>query len=222
MDEVDLMQESAPASHTWAPITDLDPSDLEAKSDELPRLAQVWEEEREALSDRSLRQFNERLTREWAIETGIIERLYSLDRGITQLLIERGIDESLIPSEATDKPPALVAKIIQDQESAVNFLFDFVTQRRRLSVGFTKELHALITQHQEATEGVDQFGRKVITPLKGGVFKSLTKQPNARRSPSSVLPARTCGCRDGQACGASLETSRQWCFPRSGSRLVTS
>lgn len=172
------MQESAPASHIWVPISDLTPNDLEAKSDELPRLALVWDEEREALSsEQALQRFNERLQREWAIETGIIERLYSLDRGITQLLIERGIDATLIPNGATDKPPTLVARIIQDQESAVEFLFDLVAQRRSLSVGFIKELHALMTQHQETTAAVDQFGREVTMPLERGIFKRWPNNP---------------------------------------------
>ncbi|MGH3791732.1 MAG: Fic family protein, partial [Pseudonocardiaceae bacterium] len=138
----------------------------------------MWREERETLSSKQdLKRFNEKLQREWAIETGIIEQLYSLDRGIAQLLIERGIDASLIPFEATDKPPALVAQIIEDHESAVDFLFDLVAQRRSLSVGFIKELHALMTQHQEATVGINQFGSKVVTPLERGTFKRWPNNP---------------------------------------------
>ena len=34
----------------------------------------------------------EHLHREWAIETGLIERVYQHDRGVTQTLIEQGVD----------------------------------------------------------------------------------------------------------------------------------
>ena len=99
----------------WEPITGLGDWRRLA-SRELPPLAAVWNEQRASLSEtEGLKEFNERLTREWAIETGILERLYTLDRGVTQLLIERGIDEALISSEDTDQPPELVAALIKDQ-----------------------------------------------------------------------------------------------------------
>ena len=40
----------------------------------------------------ALGNFTQRLSREWSIETGQIEGVYDLDRGITQTLIERGIE----------------------------------------------------------------------------------------------------------------------------------
>lgn len=169
---------SGSGSGEWVPITDLLPIDLDAKSDELPALAEVWKEERKSLhTDDSIRIFNERLLREWAIETGIIERLYTLDRGVTQLLIERGIDASLIPDEATDGPPALVATIIQDQHRGVELVFDLVSQRRSLSLSFVKELHALMTRNQETTTGQDQFGHLIQIPLEHGSFKSWPNNP---------------------------------------------
>ncbi len=85
-------------SVAWKPIEDLPDNYGTLASPELPTLANVWQEQHELLSHgNALREFNEKLQREWAIETGIIERVYSLDRGITQLLIEKGIDASLIP-----------------------------------------------------------------------------------------------------------------------------
>ena len=90
----------------WEPITGLGDDWRELASPELPPLVNVWSEQRESLQDtESLKEFNERLAREWAIETGILEGLYNLDRGITRLLIEQGIDESLISHDATDGLP---------------------------------------------------------------------------------------------------------------------
>src|SRR5882762_9173084 len=105
------------AGYKWSPIADL-PLDVSGLTNsELATLHQIWIEQKTGLeTSGDVQEFNERLQRQWAIETGIIERVYSLDRGITQLLIEKGIDASLIPSDATDKPPELVASIIRDHK----------------------------------------------------------------------------------------------------------
>lgn len=49
---------------------------------ELRALTSVWHEKKEQLEDDgAYREFIKKLQREWAIETGIIERLYTWDRG---------------------------------------------------------------------------------------------------------------------------------------------
>jgi len=74
----------------WQPITDLPSNWADLASAELSALAQLWKEQRATLTDRSaLARFNERLAREWAIETGMVERLYTIDRGVTNMLIEQ-------------------------------------------------------------------------------------------------------------------------------------
>lgn len=171
--------------HHWAPIEDLPASSEELESRELRALGAVWEEQRESLTgDEALRHFNERLQRQWAIETGVIERIYSLDRGVTQVLIERGIEASLIPHGATDKDPELVVRIIRDQYQAVEWLFDIVGRRREISTSFIKELHALMTRTQQTAAGMDQFGNPVEAPLRHGDWKVLPNNPT--RSDGSV------------------------------------
>lgn len=167
-----------PFSHTWEPLEDLPEEGRVLASTELRALSDIWLEQKDLLSgSAALDAFNERLQRQWAIETGVIERIYSLDRGITELLIERGIDSSLIPQEMTNKDPALVAMIIRDQESAVDWLFDIVRGERELSLSFIRELHALMTRHQATTTGRDQFGREVEVPLLHGEWKELPNNP---------------------------------------------
>ncbi|HTJ76055.1 MAG TPA: Fic family protein [Acidimicrobiales bacterium] len=162
----------------WAPITDL-PSDWDVlASRELRALSAVWDEQRETLAaGGGLRHFNERLQRQWSIETGVIERVYTLDRGVTEVLIERGIDASLIPHGATDKNPESVVRIIRDHEEAVEWLFDIVRQQRQVTTSFVKELHALMTRHQPTATGRDQFGRLVEVPLRHGDWKMLPNNP---------------------------------------------
>lgn len=163
--------------HHWAPITDLSEDDLSAASTELPPLLLTWEEFRQELPEQQVREFNDRLQREWAIETGIIERLYTLDEGTTKLLIEQGIDASLIPHNDVDAPPELVAGMIADHLDAVEWLFDVITQKRPLSTSFIKELHQLMTRKQETAAGVDQFGRAVKLKLLHGDYKRRPNNP---------------------------------------------
>ena len=160
----------------WTPIEDLESFAALAK-EELVALAEVWREQRDRLgSQEAYRQFEERLKREWAIETGLIERLYTLDRGITQLLIEHGIQTALIPRDSVTNRDLIVA-MIADHKAAVEGLFDFVKGNRPLSTSYVKELHALITQHQETVEGIDSLGRRTSIPLLRGAYKKLPNNP---------------------------------------------
>ena len=161
----------------WQPIQDLPASWRELASDELPPLVTVWNEQAQRLrSSGEFKTFMERLQREIAIETGIIERLYTLDRGITRLLIEQGIDEALIPHGATNRSVKQVISLIQDQEAAVEGLFDFVGGQRNLSTFYIKQLHQLLTKSQGSTEAlIPSTGEIIEIPLIRGDWK---QQPN--------------------------------------------
>ena len=162
----------------WEPITGLKDNWHHLASKELQPLQEIWKEQRESLlGTESLKYFNERLAREWAIETGILEGLYTLDRGITRLLIEQGIDESLISHDSTDKPSSQVAAHIHDQKEAVDWLFEFVKSDRPFSESFIKEVHALITRSQQTATGIDTLGGRVETPLLHGAYKRWPNNP---------------------------------------------
>jgi len=70
--------------YKWHPIEDLeyDPKDL--TEGELEALGRVWTSQKAELAGPALEEFDKRLRREWAIETGVIERVYTLDRGVTR------------------------------------------------------------------------------------------------------------------------------------------
>ena len=164
---------------SWQPIDDYTVAPETLAQNELHALGRVWSEQRERLERLdAFRQFNERLKREWAIETGLIERLYVLDRGITQMLIERGIHASLIPHGAVGNP-GTVASMIRDHEAVVNGIFDFVKGQRPLSTSYIKEIHARITRHQDMVEAIDSFGRARRIELIRGDYKT---QPNNPRT----------------------------------------
>ena len=171
-------RKSSIATKVWQPIADYVSDESRRLADkELSSLSKVWVEQRATL-DESLDMvvFTERLKREWAIETGLIERLYTLDRGITELLIEQGVKAALIPSRSAQDPDKTAA-MIHDQESALDSVFDFVKGCRDLSTSYIKELHSLFTRHQEYVEGCDPFGQRGRTPLLRGDYKQWPNNP---------------------------------------------
>jgi len=162
----------------WQPIADLPENWQDLSVPELSSLALVWVEQRDRLKEsQAVKEFNERLLREWSIETGVIERLYTIDRGITQVLIEQGIDAALIPHEATDRPVGEVVSILQDHREALEGLFAFVAKRVPLTTSYIKQLHQVLTRHQTYVEGIDQFGNPVKMELSWGTWKQWPNNP---------------------------------------------
>src|SRR5712692_4956686 len=96
---------------------------------ELAALSKVWLERKAELEKGgAYQEFIKKLQREWAIETGIIERLYSWDRGVTEVLIEQGIDASLIAHRGGlhREQANHIKDLIEDQLTIVEGLFAFV------------------------------------------------------------------------------------------------
>ncbi len=165
------------SAHVWSFITDIDRSlELSVVHPELWTLAQIWGDETTTVDPQSLALFNQRLAREWSIETGYIERLYSFDKGVTTTLIDVGFDAAVIPHQS-DKSGEHVAAILQDQVDALDFVLDVVAQGRSLSTSFIKELHQLICRNQHTTEAVDQFGKLHSTDLLKGEWKRQLNNP---------------------------------------------
>ena len=161
----------------WRHITDYETAPADLADRELAALSSVWLEQRAELEESShLSDFIVRLRREWAIETGLLEHLYTLDRGITQLLVEEGMNAELIPHRSSQEPE-LTAAMIGDQQDAIESLFDFVKGNRPLSTSYIKELHSLFTRHQPTVEAKDQLGRTVRVPLLRGDYKKQANNP---------------------------------------------
>lgn len=135
-------------------------------------------------SREGLERFSAQLVRRLSIETGILERLYDLDRGTTEALVTAGFLEELVTRSSTDIEPARLVRILTDQEAAIKLVMDCVTQNRPLTKGVLHELHAILTRHQETTIAVDQSGKRFEIPLRHGAFK---EQPNNPRRPDGVI-----------------------------------
>ena len=161
-------------TRTWSPITDLPENWRELASEGLAHLIGAWHERAEELRGQEhYDEFLLRMRREWAIETGILERIYTLSEGAARTFIEMGFDAALIEREDTDKPPALVVSMIQDQYQAIEGLYQFVSGQRRLSTSYLKQLHQVITSHQDYCDAVDSLGNQVQVSLLRGTWKQL-------------------------------------------------
>lgn len=155
---------------------------------QLDEIAPSWFARREILQSNSkeYEEFIEKLKRRHAIETGIVERMYDIDKGVTETLINEGFISSLVSHGDTNIPKQTLFNHLQDHLDAVDFIFDIVKENRALTKGFICELHQLTTRHQEYAEGRDQFGHKTKIPLLKGRFKERENNPT-REDGTTIL-----------------------------------
>ena len=152
---------------------------LECDTSTIDDISPSWFDRREILQKNSkeYQEFITELKREHAIETGIVERMYDLGKGITETFIKKGFVESYISHNDTNVPVPKLLSHLSDHLDAVDFVFDVVEDNRDLTIGFIKELHSLVTRNQEYAEGRDQFGCKTKIDLRKGAFKTLENNP---------------------------------------------
>lgn len=171
----------------WHPI-EFHQKWLESDTSKIDDISPSWFDRRKILQGNSTeyQTFITELKREHAIETGIVERLYDLEKGITETFIKKGFVEAYISHNDTNVPIPKLLSHLSDHLDAVDFVFDVVKENRDLTVGFIKELHALTTRNQEYTEGKDQFGSRIKIKLRSGDFKILENNPT-REDGSKIL-----------------------------------
>lgn len=175
--------EPGPPEQAWAPITLPDRRDLDyssAATSQLDNLAAAWRDQRALLEHKSpdgLRDFITRLVRSWSIETGIIERLYDLDEGVTETLIELGFRSDVLGRGDSNVAPADLLAMLNDHVAAAEMVREVVAQGRPLSKHFVRELHQLLTRTQTHTEARTQEGQYVQIQLLHGEFKSQPNNP---------------------------------------------
>lgn len=173
--------------YKWQPIEPLTERDRAIDLAASRPLYDSWQASKQRLlksSEASLKSFTERLVRRLSIETGILERLYDLDRGTTEALVVKGFVEDLVSRSSTDIEPSRLIDILRDQEAAVQLVMDCVAGNRHLTKGVIHELHVILTRHQDTVMAVDQFGTRREIPLLRGRFKELPNNP--RRPDRSI------------------------------------
>lgn len=163
----------------WEPIQDLNTGWEEFASTELAGLKDAWREHRERLQGtKALEKFNKEQARQWSIETGIIENLYHIDRGITQMLVEKGLEASYIPHGTTHKSSEEIIRLLRDHQGTLEGLHIFISQQRPLSTSYVKELHQALTRHQKTCDAYDQFGNLQQVALLRGEWKKYPNNPS--------------------------------------------
>jgi Fic family protein len=162
----------------WSPI-EFNNSWIKTDTSKFDDLAPSWYKKRKEFEsgESGYEEFLNRLKRQHAIETGIVEKLYDLSEGITQTLIKDGFVESYISHNDTNIPPKKLMQYLHDHFEAMDFVFDLVKSKRPLTISFIKELHQLVTQHQEYTEAINSLGEIVNVKLLKGKFKEYENNP---------------------------------------------
>jgi len=121
--------------------------------------------------------------RRHAIETGIIERLYDLEWGVTEALVAEGLTLDVAERDGGVSDSTL--ETINAQLNGLNLLVNYLREDRPFSSSFIKELHSSITAAQDTYEARDQFGSVVQIPLPHGAWK--TTDNHVKRSDGSLL-----------------------------------
>ncbi len=117
-------------------------------------------------------------TTAFAIETGQIEGLYTLRRGITEQLVAEGFAGAVGAHTVESLKDDTVRGLLEDQEAAYDMMFDDVASGRELSGHLVKSWHQLLTRHQETVPGIDAQGRRVETPFTTkGAWTSRSNNP---------------------------------------------
>ena len=162
----------------WQPIKFTD-AWSNADTSQLDDLTPSWFNKRNELKEgnEDYEEFIERLKRQHAIETGVVEKLYDLSEGITQTFIKEGFVESFLSHDDTNIPPKQLMGYLKDHFQAMDFIFDLVKDDRPLTIGFIKELHQLVTRNQEFITAITSLDQVVQIPLLKGEFKKNDNNP---------------------------------------------
>lgn len=173
-----------PVGAVWRPVADLPP---EAGGWGMPAyrdLVSEWKEARQRLedrrADRSLMDIwlRER-RRAFAIETGQIEDLYLLRRGVTEQLITEGFEgvrgaHSLIGGLSDDT----LRGLLEDQQETLEAVFDLAVGKQPLGHHAFKALHQILTRHQDTAVGIHGLtGQRIQIPLRKGDYKIRPNNP---------------------------------------------
>ncbi len=174
--------ERKPVGAIWRRVRDLDPALYGYRHEGARNAAARWRKLRGKLEDPAIDRSSmdiwlRELKRAFAIETGQIEGLYLLRRGVAETLIAEGFEGVRGSHSVTAIGDVTLKGLLQDQEAALGMLFSHVKDERPLTGSAIKEWHALLTRHQATAAGIDPFGNRVEIPLRKGQWKIRPNNP---------------------------------------------
>lgn len=178
------------AAHQWAPLTGMPAGASEWGAEQYESLAARWAAAKQQLTDQGtdralLTLYLAERQREFAIETGQIEGLYTLKRGITEQLITEGLEGVRGQHTVEGLDDQTIQGLLEDQSMAMDLVFATIKGERPLSHAVLCEWHALLTRHQATVTGLTFDGRRVeVEFTEKGVYKT---RPNNPRRPDGVI-----------------------------------
>lgn len=171
------------------PWTDVEPlpelnGDLRSVLDSVKSLQRAWKSVVSA-NDEAFQEARRRSLRRHAIETGIIERLYDIDWGVTEALVAEGITADAVARVTEGSVTEDVLDVVRSQYDALEFLAESARNGRDISISLIKELHVALTHRQATYTATGPTGMVFEATLHHGEWKT---QPNhVRRSDGSLL-----------------------------------
>lgn len=170
------MGQSEPVRIPWKPIEPVEASLLQTNGSlaALDALRAEWERHLSSLSEAERVEVRQRSLRRLAVETGIIERLYEIEWGLTLTLVSEGFTRDVVERAGGQVDDHTLATLAA-QRDALAMVLDLVRGQRELSPSFVRELHAAMTRTQATYTAIDSLGRTLETELPHGEWK---KHPN--------------------------------------------
>ncbi|WP_291410824.1 Fic family protein [Actinophytocola sp.] len=171
------------------PWTDVEPlpelnGDLQSVLDSVKSLQRAWKSVVSA-NDDAFQEARRRSLRRHAIETGIIERLYDIDWGVTEALVAEGITADAVARVTDGSVNEDVLEVVRSQYETLEFLAQSAREGRDVSISLIKELHVALTRNQATYTATGPTGMVFEATLHHGEWK---KQPNhVTRSDGSRL-----------------------------------
>ena len=165
---------------SWRPITPLgavSDDEITAGLARLDALRNIWDQIKTSYSTDIVERLIGRLKRDIAVETGIIEGLYELDRGLTQTLVTEGFARDTV-ERAGESVAEAILSMLRDHLHSLDYIMDYIGDiQRDLTTAYIRELHALVTASQSTYTAPGQYGGQIEVELQHGVYKTQPNNP---------------------------------------------
>ena len=160
-------QYDKPDESKWKPLTGLPYGAEQWVSPFYNNLITQWHELYKQLTDKAIDKtiLNVWLTerrRAFAIETGQIEGLYTLKRGVTEQLITEGLGTVVSSHTEENINDETIKGLLRDQETAMEMVFKDIKNNKPLTHSTVKTWHKQITRHQMTVTGIALEGKQPI------------------------------------------------------------
>ncbi|TQM83613.1 Fic/DOC family protein [Saccharothrix saharensis] len=157
------------------PWTEVEPlpvlnGDLQSLLDTVRAIQGAWKSV-VAANDEAFHEARRRSLRRHAIETGIIERLYDIDWGVTEALVAEGLTADAVARVGDGSVNEDVLEVVRSQYETLEFLVQSAREGRDLSVSLIKELHVALTRRQPTYTATGPTGMVFQATLHHGEWK---------------------------------------------------